>query len=128
MGLLGEIKNGFTLRHLDISYNNMSLVEPWDLAWALIKLETLNVSSTDLTDLQITLLLSAVREGMAGLDLSHNCNIATVDRRLLVQAMSRLGYLNVMGNYLTDLQRQAIETSDSSCNVVTRQLTDYLEL
>merc|ERR1712226_1788692 len=79
--ILDVIKNGFTLRHLDISYNNLSLiVDPWILARAVTKLETLNVSSTDLTDTQIALLLSAVREGMAGLDISHNCNIATVDQ------------------------------------------------
>ena len=107
------IRNGTSsLKDIDISGNNLSLVWPYTLARGIHKLEGVNVSATKLTFVQTKFIISAISDEnsqLKTLDISEN-NLSKVDPHALSKAMNKLEVAYMENNQLTLLQVESILT------------------
>merc|ERR1712089_26372 len=90
--------------NLRLKNKNVSGVDAELLARAVIKLETLEFSNTQLTQLQIVAILTAVSDGrkMTKLDISFN-DMSGIDKKLLAKAVTKMKKLNITDTNLTNL-------------------------
>jgi len=104
--LLTRMTNTHQLRILDISYNDLSEVDPQLLARAVVELEELRLCGTSLTSEQSEALVSALNEGDNWLKCLHisYCNLATIDPAQLAKVLSGMQEVAVMYSSLTPLQ------------------------
>ena len=98
------------LRTLDMSYNDLSEVDPQLLARAVVELEELRLCGTSLTSEQSEALVSALNEGDNWLERLHisYCNLATIDPAHLAKLLSSLQEVAVMYSSLTPLQLRSL--------------------
>jgi len=106
---------------LRLNNKNVSGVDAELLARAVIKLETLEFSNTQLTQQQIVAILTAVSDGrkMTKLDISFN-DMSGIDKKLLGKAVTKMKKLNITDTNLTQQQAEAILTAVSEENVVSK--------
>ena len=106
---------------LRLKNKNVSGVDAELLARAVIKLETLEFSNTQLTQQQIVAILTAVSDGrkMTKLDISFN-DMSGIDKKLLAKAVTKMKKLNITDTNLTQEQAEAILTAVSEENVVSK--------
>ena len=107
--------------NLRLKNKNVSGVDAELLASAVIKLETLEFSNTQLTQQQIVAILTAVSDGrkMTKLDISFN-DMSGIDKKLLAKAVTKMKKLNITDTNLTQEQAEAILTAVSEENVVSK--------
>ena len=107
--------------NLRLKNKNVSGVDAELLARAVIKLETLEFSNTQLTQQQIVAILTAVSDGrkMTKLDISFN-DMSGIDKKLLAKAVTKMKKLNITDTNLTQEQAEAILTAVSEENVVSK--------
>ena len=107
--------------NLRLKNKNVSGVDAELLASAVIKLETLEFSNTQLTQQQIVAILTAVSDGrkMTKLDISFN-DMSGIDKKLLAKAVTKIKKLNITDTNLTQEQAEAILTAVSEENVVSK--------
>jgi len=107
--------------NLRLENKNVSGVDAELLASAVIKLETLEFSNTQLTQQQIVAILTAVSDGrkMTKLDISFN-DMSGIDKKLLAKAVTKMKKLNITDTNLTQEQAEAILTAVSEENVVSK--------
>ena len=107
--------------NLRLKNKNVSGVDAELLARAVIKLETLEFSNTQLTQQQIVAILTAVSDGrkMTKLDISFN-DMSGIDKKLLAKAVTKIKKLNITDTNLTQEQAEAILTAVSEENVVSK--------
>ena len=125
--LCSSLQQGSNLRSLQLSGNNLSLVEPELLACGLATLEEVAVYGCSLTTRQVNLLLGALLEdgGLRSLDLSCN-NLSLVEPGLLATASreleelrlswSHLGVEQVTQIFLSLRRGSRLRSLDLSCN------------
>ena len=108
--LLTRLAITHQLRSLDISYNDLSEVEPQLLARAVVELEELRLSGTSLTSEQSEALFYALNEADNWLDCLHisYCNLSTIDPAHLTKVLLRLQEVSVMYSSLTPLQLDSL--------------------
>ena len=96
--ILEAINEDSQLKSLDISWNDLSSVEPGLLAGAVRKMESLNVDFGQLTAQQTQSILAAVNEDsqLKSLTISRN-DLSSVEPGLLTRAVTMLESLNVKG-------------------------------
>ena len=106
---------------LRLNNKNVSGVDAELLARAVIKLETLEFSNTQLTQQQIVAILTAVSDGrkMTKLDISFN-DMSGIDKKLLAKTVTKMKKLNITDTNLTQQQAEAILTAVSEENVVSK--------
>merc|ERR1712240_378616 len=106
---------------LRLKNKNVSGVDAELLARAVIKLETLEFSNTQLTQQQIVAILTAVSEGrkMTKLNISFN-DMSGIDKKLLAKAVTKMKKLNITNTNLTQQQAEAILTAVSEENVLSK--------
>ena len=106
---------------LRLKNKNVSGVDAELLARAVIKLETLEFSNTQLTQQQIVAILTAVSDGrkMTKLDISFN-DMSGIDKKLLAKTVTKMKKLNITDTNLTQQQAEAILTAVSEENVVSK--------
>ena len=106
---------------LRLKNKNVSGVDAELLARAVIKLETLEFSNTQLTQQQIVAILTAVSDGrkMTKLDISFN-DMSGIDKKLLAKTVTKMMKLNITDTNLTQQQAEAILTAVSEENVVSK--------
>ena len=98
------------LRILDMSYNDLSEVDPQLIARAGVELEELRLCGTSLTSEQSEALVSALNKGDNWLERLHisYCNLATIDPAHLAKVLSSLQEVAVMYSCLTPLQLRSL--------------------
>ena len=98
------------LRTLDMSYNDLSEVDPQLLARAVVELEELRLCGTSLTSEQCEALVLALNEGDKWLERLHisYCNLATIDPAHLAKVLSSIQEVAVMYSSLTPLQLRTL--------------------
>ena len=108
--ILNTISEGSKLTKLNISWNNLSGVDPGLLAKAAAKLETLDVNNTFLTHEQAVTILTGVSDGSKLTNLHIGGNnihgklapgLSGVDPGLLAKVVTKLETLEVRGTRLT---------------------------
>merc|ERR1711867_200503 len=106
---------------LRLKNKNVSGVDAELLARAVIKLETLEFSNTQLTQQQIVAILTAVSDSrkITNLDISFN-DMSGIDKKLLAKAVTKMKKLNITDTNLTQQQAEAILTAVSEENVVSK--------
>ena len=97
------------LKNLNISYNNLSSVDPVTLARAVNSLETLDMKSTSLRTQQAESIFGAIVESsqLKTLNMSHN-NLSSVNPELLSRAANELDTLILKKTSLTRQQQEFI--------------------
>merc|ERR1712089_105031 len=112
VAILTTVSGGHKMTKLNISFNNMSGVDPELLAKTVTKTKILNVADTNLTQQQAEAILTAVSEAktVMELDIGFN-NLSGVDEGLLAKAVTNLKTLNVNRSKLTQRQIVTILTS-----------------
>ena len=87
---------------LDISFNDMSRIDPQILTKAVSKMKQLNVTDANITQQQTAAILTAISEEkiVTELYIGFN-NLSGVDPGLLAKAFRNLKKLNVNGSQLT---------------------------
>ena len=114
VAILTGVSEGSKLAKLDINGNNLSGVDQGQLDKAVIKLKTLDVSDTELTQQQAVTILTAISEGSKFTKLDISCNdLPEVDPGLLAKAVTKLETFEVRYTELTQQQAVKILTAIS---------------
>ena len=102
------------MKTLDISNTDLSSVEPTLLARAVTQLETVELWNTQLTTQQLEAILTAISRGtkLKSLNLSAN-RLHSLAPELLARAASRLETVKLVGGLVTSQQAEAIFTAIS---------------
>ena len=102
MTILTALRDGSKMTKLDISFNNISGIDPKLLANTVTKMKKLNIIDTNLTQQQAEAILIAVSEEniVSKLYIGFN-NLSGLDPALLAKAFTNLKKLNVNGSELT---------------------------
>ena len=89
--ILTAISEEYKLTNLDISNNDLSVMEPELIASAVSRVDTLNISSTNLRPEQSQAIFTAISEGykLTNLDFSYN-DLSLLEPELLASAVSRV--------------------------------------
>ena len=104
------------LQHLNISYNKLTDVDPTILATAVRELASIDLGNTGLTSLQIETLFKTLNDEskLKWLSMENN-DLSMISRNLLAKTVSRLKVVNLKGTSIP------IEQMSSMFNLVTRK-------
>ena len=112
VAILTTVSEGHKMTKLNISFNNMSGVDPQLLAKTVTKTKQLNVTDTDLTQEQAEAIFTALSEEIIVTELHIGFNdLSGVDTGLLAKAVKNLKILNVNRAKLTPTQIVTILTA-----------------
>ena len=112
VAILTTVSEGHKMTKLNISFNNMSGVDPELLAKTVTKTKQLNVTDTNLTQEQAEAIFTAVSEEKIVTELHIGFNdLSGVDTGLLAKAVKNLKILNVNRAKLTPTQIVTILTA-----------------
>ena len=108
--LLTSMTVNHQLKTLDMSYNDLSEVDPQLLAMVVVNLEELRLCGTSLTSRQSEALISALHEKDNQLKKLHisYCNLATIEPAHLARVLTRLQDVAVMYSSLTPMQLNSL--------------------
>ena len=110
--IITAVSDGSKMTKLDISFNDMSGIDPQILTKAVSKIEHLNVTDANITQQQTAAILTAISEEKIVTELYIGSNdLSGVDLRLLTKAVTNLKILNVNCTKLTQRQIVAILTA-----------------
>ena len=107
--IVTAVSEGGKLTNLNISWNNLSGVDPGLLAKAVTRLQALIVTYTYLTQQQKVAIITGVNEGskLTNFKVCGN-QLSVVDTGLLAKAVTKLEKLDVSITYLTQQQIMTI--------------------
>ena len=119
--ILSAVCEKSTLKQLNLSNNDMDRIEPRLVARAVTRMESVNVSCTQLTEEQLSAILCVICEGsvLKHLDVSINV-MSRVDPDLVARAVTKMDTLKVINTDLREEQIAAIQGAAArSCCKIT---------